>query len=146
MPEGSGGRAPRRTGRARIAVVNDDTSFLSLMEALLEQEEGYEVAVCKQWHDAYGFVKRTDPDLVILDVVMGDEEAGWRILNLLTLDPETRPTPVLVCSAAIHSLHEHQPLLDRYGIRALPKPFDLEALLEAIRDLLHAHPRSAGDG
>ena len=35
-------------------------------------------------------------------------------------------------------------LLDRYGIRALPKPFDLDALLEAIAALL-ATRRSPGD-
>jgi DNA-binding response OmpR family regulator len=133
-----------RRDRARIAVISDDTAFLALMEALLEQEEGYDIVVCKQWQDDYGFVKRTAPDLVILDVVLSDEEAGWRILNLLTLDPETRPIPVLVCSAAIRSLHDHQPLLDRYGIRALPKPFDLEVLLEMVEALLDAHPPSPG--
>jgi DNA-binding response OmpR family regulator len=133
-----------RRDRARIAVISDDTAFLALMEALLEQEEGYEVVTCRQWQDAYGFVKRTAPDLVILDVVMGAEEAGWNILNLLTLDPQTRPIPILVCSAAVHSLHDHQPLLDRYGIRALPKPFDLEVLLEMVEALLDAHPPSPG--
>jgi CheY-like chemotaxis protein len=122
--------------RARIAVINDDTTFLRLMEELLRVEQGYAVGVCRQWHDAYGFVKDFRPDLVILDVVMSDEEAGWRILNLLTLDPHTRPIPVIVCSAAIQSLHEHQAWLDRFGICALPKPFDLEMLLETIRRML----------
>jgi CheY-like chemotaxis protein len=85
--------------RARIAAINDDTAFLQLMEELLRVEQGYAVGVRKQWQDAHGFVKDFRPDLVILDVVMSDEEAGWRILNLLTLDPQTRPIPVLVCSA-----------------------------------------------
>jgi CheY-like chemotaxis protein len=136
VSERSPGPGPARGDRPRIAVINDDTTFLALMEALLEKEEGYDVTVCKHWQDAYGFVKRSMPDLVILDVVMNDQEAGWRILNLLTLDPETRPIPVLVCSAAVDSLHAHQPLLDRYGIRSLPKPFDLEVLLEAVGALL----------
>jgi CheY-like chemotaxis protein len=129
--------------RARIAVINDDTIFLQLMEELLRVEQGYAVGVCKQWDDAYGFVKEFRPDLVILDVVMSDEEAGWRILNLLTLDPATRPIPVLVCSAAVRSLHEHQALLDRYGIRALSKPFDLDTLLSAIDAMLEAPPGGA---
>ena len=115
--------------RSRIAVINDDTVFLQLMHDLLQEEEGYEVLVCRVWDNAYAFVKETRPDLVILDIIIGGEEAGWKILNLLTLDPSTRPIPVIVCSAAIHSLHEHQPLLDQFGIRALPKPFDLDTLL-----------------
>jgi CheY-like chemotaxis protein len=120
----------------RIAVVNDDTVFLDLMRELLEDEEGYEVVICKESDNAYEFVKTHQPDLVILDIRMGGEEAGWTILNLLTLDPATRLIPLIVCSAAIHSLQEHQELLDRFGITALPKPFDLEVLLSAVERTL----------
>jgi CheY-like chemotaxis protein len=123
-------------GRPRLLVINDDTPFLELMEALLEGEEGYDVQVRKEWENAYEFVKAQQPDLVILDIVMGREERGWAILNMLTLDPKTRPIPVLVCSAAIHSLQEHAPMLQKHGIRALPKPFDLDDLLEAVQETL----------
>jgi CheY-like chemotaxis protein len=118
--------------RPLVVVINDDTPFHELMEALLEGEEGYEVRVRREWSNAYEFVKEQHPDLVILDVVMGNEERGWSILNLLTLDPETRPIPVIVCSAAVQSLQQHASTLKRYGIRALAKPFDLEELLAAI--------------
>ncbi|MBV9359527.1 MAG: response regulator, partial [Chloroflexi bacterium] len=87
--------AEQGDGRKRIAVVNDDTAFLDLMYDLLEDLEGYEVLICRESDEVYGFVKREQPDLVILDIVMGREEAGWRVLNLLTLDPATRPIPVL---------------------------------------------------
>jgi CheY-like chemotaxis protein len=122
--------------RARIAVINDDTLFLELMHDLLETEEGYEVLVCREWGNAYQVVKEHRPALVILDIRIGGEEHGWTILNVLTLDPATRPIPVIVCSAAIQSLHEHQPWLDQFGICALPKPFDLDVLLETIRRML----------
>jgi CheY-like chemotaxis protein len=123
---------PKEPPRARIAVVNDDTVFLELMHDLLQEEEGYEVSICKEGDDAYSFVKRHHPDLVILDIRIGGEETGWTILNLLTLDPETRPIPLIVCSAAIRDLQEHQPMLERYGIDVLPKPFDLDTLIEKV--------------
>ena len=122
--------------RARVAVINDDTAFLDLMRELLEQEEHYEVLICKEWDNAYQFVRDQQPDLIIQDIRIGGEEHGWTILNLLTLDPMTRPIPMIVCSAAIQSLHEHQDWLSRYGIRVLPKPFDLDALLGAIEELI----------
>ena len=122
--------------RGRLAVINDDTVFLDLMHELLQDEEGYEVLICREWENAYQFVKDHHPDLVILDIRIGGEERGWTILNLLTLDPATRPTPVIVCSAAIQSLHEHQEWLDRFGVRALPKPFDLDTLLETVARML----------
>ena len=121
---------------ARIAVINDDTAFLDLMRDLLETEGGYEAVICREWEDAHAFVKDQRPALVILDIRIGGQERGWTILNLLTLDPVTRPTPVIVCSAAIQSLHEHQDLLGKYGICALPKPFDVDALLETVSRML----------
>ena len=136
-------------GKPRIAVINDDTAFLDLMEELLEKEEGYNVGVCREANNAYQFVKDQLPDLVILDVRVGHEENGWTILELLTLDPVTRPVPVIVCSAALHSLAEHQPLLEQYGCEVLAKPFDLDALLSKIEAALSRGQRDersrAGD-
>ena len=127
---------PESESRARIAVVNDDTDFLDLMRELLEQEEHYEVLICKEWDGAYQFIRDKMPDLIVQDIPIGGEEHGWTILNLLTLDPRTRPIPMIVCSAAIQSLHEHQDLLSKYGICALPKPFDIEALLDTVARML----------
>ena len=122
--------------RARIALINDDTAFLELMRELLQEIEGYEVLICKEGDKAYEYVKAQRPDLIILDIRMGGEEVGWTVLELLTLDPETRPIPLLVCSAAIRDLQEHEPLLRRYGVDVLPKPFDLDALLEKVEAAL----------
>src|SRR5881392_724050 len=120
--------------QARIAVVNDDTAYLELMHDLLEDEEGYRVSICKEADHAYEFVKETRPDLVILDIRVNAEESGWQILNLLTLDPATQPIPVIVCSAAIHSLREHKALLQQYDCEVLTKPFDLDTLLTKVQD------------
>ncbi len=130
--------------RKHIIVINDDTIFLELMRDLLEHEAHYRVDICKEWDHAYEFVRDRQPDLIIQDITIGGDEFGWTILNLLTLDPRTRPIPMIVCSAAIQSLDAHQGWLDRYGIRALPKPFDLDTLLEHIEEMLERGPiRSA---
>lgn len=126
--------------RAHIALINDDTTFLELMRELLESDEGYQVSICKEWDGAYEFVKQLQPDLVIQDITIGGQEKGWTILNLLTLDPATRPIPIIVCSAAVQSLHDHQPILDRFGILALPKPFDLDELLSTIERVIGPGP------
>lgn len=120
--------------RPCIALINDDTTFLELMRELLEAQEGYDVIICKEGQGAYQFVKEHRPDLVLLDIRMGGEEIGWTIMELLTLDPETKPIPMIVCSAAVRELHAHQPILDKYDISVLPKPFDLDALLDKVRE------------
>ena len=122
--------------RARIALINDDTIFLELMRDLLQGIEGYEVLLCKEGNRAYAFVKEHRPDLIVLDIRIGGEEIGWTLLEVLTLDPGTRPIPLIACSAAIRDLQDHEPLLRRLGVGVLQKPFDLEMLLERIEAAL----------
>ena len=80
-------------------------------------------------------------DSLSADPLQRHEEGGWTILECLTLDPETLPIPVLICSAAIHSLRDHESLLHQYDCEVVTKPFDLDTLLGTIRDTLARYPR-----
>ena len=145
-PGGGRERAPglgiaRSAAKPRVAVVNDDTTFLRLMRELLGSEEGYLVSTSFVGSEAYNFVRDLQPDLVVLDLVFGDSAVeGWRTLDLLTLDPATRRIPVIVCSAATLLLQDHAGRLRELDVEVLPKPFDLDALLGTIRRAL-AIPR-----
>lgn len=127
---------PPTERRVRIVVINDDTDFLSLMSELLTEVGEYDVEICRESDHAYQFVKEKEPDLAILDIRMEGQERGWAILECLTLDPKTKPIPLIVCSAAIRELQAHQEMLDLYGIDVLTKPFDLDLLLEKVEAAL----------
>ena len=127
---------PPTDRRAQIVVINDDTDFLSLMSELLTEVGEYDVEVCREGDHAYQLVMEQQPDLVILDIRIEGQEKGWAILECLTLDPKTKPIPLIVCSAAIRELQAHQEMLDRYGIDVLTKPFDLDLLLEKVATAL----------
>ena len=43
---------------------------------------------------------------------------------------------MIVCSAAISDLQDHEDLLKKYGVDVLPKPFDLDTLLEKVEAAL----------
>jgi CheY-like chemotaxis protein len=122
--------------KPHIAVINDDTAFLRLMDELLRIDEGYEVSTCFVGADGYKFVKDAQPDLVILDLVFKSADEGWRTLDLLTLDPVTRRIPVIVCSAASQQLQNHAEWLNQFDVDVLQKPFDLDTLLEKIHHTL----------
>ena len=129
--------------RPRVVVINDDNDFLDLMDELLESE-GYDATTRKQWSGAYQHVKEVRPDLVILDLIMSSQERGWQILELLTLDPVTRPIPVIVCSAATQALRDRRQQLDEKGVYALEKPFDLPELLSLIKRALASERAVSG--
>lgn len=109
------------------------------MAAALEAE-GHEVRASA---DAFGDVAHANADLVILDLFLHGETAGWRQLDILTLDPATRAIPVIICSAAIGSLGAARGKLALLDVTVLEKPFDIEQLTAAVSAALGSGPRRA---
>ena len=130
-------------GRARIAVIDDDAVFVDLMHDLLANGEGYEVISSSRWIQSYEFIKDSQPDLVILDLMMGREQTGWAVLQLLQEDPSTAHIPVIVCSAAEPALRQHACRLNNgtATVEAIAKPFDVDHLLGVIARLLKLRSR-----
>lgn len=122
-----------RQARQHIAVVNDDTTFLQLMDDLLSGE-GYETTVMKISSEAFERIKDLQPSLVIIDIWMQKADNGWEILNLIRLDPSTASIPVIVCSTDIRDLEAKEPLLRSLKCDVLPKPFNLQILLDKVNE------------
>ncbi len=116
----------------RIVAINDDTIFLELLRDLLS-EEGYDAHLCKEGAEAYQRVRGLDPDGIILDVRMESPETGWKVLELLKLDPRLTAKPVIVCSADQAQLQDRASYLKSKGCYVLPKPFDLDDLLGLLQ-------------
>jgi DNA-binding response OmpR family regulator len=123
----------------RIAVVNDDTTFLSLVEELLA-DNGWEAFTLRESKTAFKMIKDDPPDLVMLDIRMGSPEAGWTIIELLKLDPATADVPIIVCSAALDDLRSKEEWLRQHNILTLPKPFDLDDLYRTVEEGLRTAP------
>lgn len=121
--------------RPLIAVVNDDHTFLELMETLLE-EENYRVHTLRESAGAYQTIRRQKPELVVLDIRLGDPDDGFRVLELIRLDPSTKDIPVIICTADSSYLCDNEKQLQRMRCDILPKPFDLEQLLSLIAQCL----------
>jgi CheY-like chemotaxis protein len=123
----------------RIAVIDDDAVFLDLMHELLANCEGYDVVSHSHWVASFEFIKNSQPDLVILDLMIGRDQTGWAVLDLLRSDPTTAAIPVILCSAAAPALQQHAARIERQGpgtVEAVAKPFDVDHLLGVIARLL----------
>ena len=118
-----------------VAVVNDDTAFLELMQELLSSE-GYRTVIHRESDTAYDALRNAMPALVILDIRMEHPEGGWTVLELLRLDPTTTGIPVIVCSADSVQLKAKREQLHRHRALALEKPFDLDELLQMVSTLV----------
>jgi chemosensory pili system protein ChpA (sensor histidine kinase/response regulator) len=81
-------------------------------------------------------IETAHPDALIVDIVVG-QQAGWELLEQLGADANTAGIPVLVVSTNPRLLTRAQDQAARYGThRYLEKPFDVDALLSHIREMI----------
>ena len=117
--------------KKHVMVVNDHPEFLALLAEFLG-DEGYEVSTLPKHQGAFEQVKASKPDIVICDLIFDNIPAGWALLDMIYLDPDTRSVPVILCSAATRQIQEAVPSLAAKGILWLEKPFELEKLLDLL--------------
>lgn len=124
---------------ARILVVNDTQEILELFRIFLEEEEGYEVVLAGTPMQQVKDVEYINPDLIILDLVFGDEKTGLQMLQMLKMQRSTATIPVIVCTAALDLLREQEGYLVSQGVHVIYKPFDLDHLRANVKQLLESH-------
>jgi len=89
----------RREGRKRILVVDDDTIIVeTLVQALEEDEHGYDVYSAADGFEARLQIAHFKPDLLILDIMMPDID-GYEVCRKLKSTPAGKEVKVIVLSA-----------------------------------------------
>jgi len=120
------------TAAPRILVVDDTPALLDVIRGCLE-EQGYHVRTCLESRFAARMAREEPPDVIMLDVFM-PEVSGWEVLAELRAEPAFRHTPVIVCTAfvaeAMGRMAELKGPDQHLGL--LPKPFDIEELIEVV--------------
>ena len=83
-----------------ILVVDDDKEVVRLMRAYLEQA-GFGVLVAYNGESAMHTLRREQPDLVLLDLMLPDRD-GWDITRIMRSDPELQHTPIIMLTARVN--------------------------------------------
>jgi len=123
----------------RITVVNDNPEFLELMNALLEQDSGYDVTtIDADTLDDVEPIRTSQPDLLIIDLRWRrDGLAGWDVLLAVRADSELEQLPIILCTGDLQSLEEHaQAIADDVKVATLQKPFHVEDLEARVRQFV----------
>ena len=111
-----------------VLVVEDDPSTRQLIAQVLASA-GYEPLHAREGGEALRLIREREPGLVILDLALPGLD-GRSFLLSLRADERTKRLPVIVVSANADSLTTFE---RRAVATVLPKPFDLEALVAAVR-------------
>jgi two-component system response regulator VicR len=114
----------------RVLVVDDEPDIVYMVKVIL-RSAGFEVTSAGGVGDAISELSREDPDIVLLDLRLGDGE-GWQVLSQMREDGKTAHIPVIILSA--HASPSTSERAIREGARGyITKPFVASSLLETVR-------------
>jgi CheY-like chemotaxis protein len=86
----------------RVLVIDDEAPIRLLCRVNLEAEK-MEVFEAKDGPTGLEEAKRTDPDVILLDVMMPMLD-GWRVAEHLLDDPKTKDIPIIFLTAPFNPL------------------------------------------
>jgi two-component system, OmpR family, alkaline phosphatase synthesis response regulator PhoP len=122
-----------------ILLVDDDHDFVEMNRSVLENR-GYSVITADNAKDAIKLVESRKPDLLIIDVMMGSDVAGFDAVEEIRNLPDGKKLPILM----ITSFREHHKTAwtekpDRSWVDVdnyLNKPVSPEKLIGEVDKLL----------
>jgi excisionase family DNA binding protein len=126
---------PKGDERKKILVVDDDKIIVeTIVQALEEDEYGYEMISASDGFEAGIQVSHFKPDLLILDIMMPDIN-GYEVCRKVKSSPESKDTKIVVLSAYLNDEAFKQ--MKDYGADAcFSKPLPLEQLKYEVAKLL----------
>ena len=115
-----------------ILVVDDEADIVNLVVELL-QDEGYEVRSAFNGEMALAAIAHQQPALILMDMYM-PQMTGLMLVEHLRANGAA-DIPVILMTASPRAA---EPLVNQGMVDYLPKPFDIDQLLECVgRNLRH---------
>ena len=136
--------APPANGHLRTVLYAEDNPMnVHLVREVLAMRADCRLVVARSGHEALALARRETPDLLLLDMHLGDM-TGVQVMRRLLHEGAIRGVPCVAVSAdAMPATIE---VAARAGFKAyLTKPLDIDAFLRCI-DELWARPRSRAPG
>ncbi|MGK7942448.1 MAG: diguanylate cyclase [Crocosphaera sp.] len=113
-----------------ILIVDDVRKNLQLLIEILDQY-GYGTTFAISGHQALERVKVTEPDLILLDLMMPDMN-GLEVCKILKKQPKTPEIPIIFLTASSETEHLVQ-AFELGAVDYLTKPFRTPELLARVR-------------
>jgi DNA-binding response OmpR family regulator len=121
-----------------ILVVDDDPDLVESVSMKLESE-GFQVAKAYDGVEAWDRIKDEKPQMLILDVMM-PRKNGYELCDEIKKDDNFKDITVLLLTAVAEAVpsttYTHMDGKTTLADDFIPKPIDLDNLMEIVRDNL----------
>ena len=114
-----------------ILVVDDELSMRELLEVMLTKE-GYEVSCAENGSKAISMIEKTDYDLLLCDIRLGDIP-GIEVLKALK---NQNQNTIIIMISAYATTEAAVEAMNKGAYDFVPKPFDNEELKQTIQNAL----------
>ncbi|MDP4186604.1 MAG: response regulator [Bacteroidota bacterium] len=121
-------------GKTRILVVDDSTTNVVLLEAILS-EQGYEIYSAMSALEAFQILKKNKVDLILLDLLM-PKVSGFDFLKEVKRNNHLKEIPVIVVSA-LNDMANVKKTLAMGAIDFVQKPIDIQQFVEKVDAILN---------
>ena len=119
--------------RKRVVVIGeDDEPIARLLRDAINDEPAYQAVIVPDGALVLETVRQVHADLLILDVMMPGLN-GIEVYDRIRADQQVRDMPVLFVTAAGNNFQRQ--FGERHISEVIQKPFDLNDLLQKVRDL-----------
>ena len=129
------------SGKRKVLLVDDDIDLVELMNKVLLEDGRFEVRVANNGFDAGMMVKDYRPDIIVLDVMLPDIN-GKEVCQRVRADPSLEDVRVLCISGMVED-DKIQELRLAGADHFMPKPFEVDAMIDEMCKLLDIEPASA---
>ena len=125
-----------------ILLADDNPDFARTVVSYLEKEEDMEViGIAKDGREAVDMILNTEPDLVLLDVIMPYLD-GIGVLEKLSIATMNK-RPICIMLSAVGQVKITQKAISLGAEYYVVKPFDMELLIQRIKDIKNYQPTPA---
>src|SRR5437763_5881893 len=129
---------------SKVLVIDDEENIIEFIKLGLRYE-GFQVESAPDGPQGVAAAQRTNPDLIILDLMLPGGMDGLEVCRRLRTNPTTADIPVLMLTAK-DEVRDRVAGLETGADDYLTKPFSFEELVARIRAILRRTKRSKGDG
>jgi DNA-binding response OmpR family regulator len=117
----------------RILIADDEPHIVLALEFLMKKE-GYEVQTAVDGESALHAVKKSRPDLILLDIMMPNFD-GYEVCQRIRSDPSMKDVVIIMLTAKGREVEREKGLAlgaDFY----ITKPFSTQEVVQKVREVL----------
>jgi len=119
-----------------ILIIDDDIDLVEIIRVNLEAA-GYKVADAQSGNGGFNLAKEINPDLIILDVMMGTIDEGFQTAYKFRQEPELKDIPIIMLTAVTQQTgYSFDPGADQSFLPVdefIEKPINPQKLLDVVR-------------